>query len=53
MSSHLLSEADRTAADVLVVGRGSLRYAGPLDGLTGPGVSLEDAFLDLTTEAAS
>jgi len=54
VSSHLLSEVAQTVDDVLVVDRGRLRYAGPLDGLTGPGVTLEDAFFALTSrEVAS
>ena len=56
VSSHLLSEVAQTVDDVLVVDRGRLRYAGPLDDLTRPGVTLEDAFLALTStgvEAAS
>lgn len=54
VSSHLLSEVEQTVDDVLVVDHGRLRYAGPLDGLAGPGVSLEAAFLALTsTEVAS
>ena len=52
VSSHLLSEVAQTVDDVVVVDRGRLRYAGPLDGLTRPGVTLEDAFLALTSAGA-
>jgi len=50
MSSHLLSEVSQTVDDVVVLHRGTLRYAGALEGLTGPGGSLEEAFLDLTSD---
>jgi ABC-2 type transport system ATP-binding protein len=33
LSSHALSEVEQLADDVLVIARGRLRYAGPLDGL--------------------
>lgn len=49
VSSHLLGEVEQTVDDALVVDRGQLRYAGPLEGLAGPGVSLETAFLALTS----
>lgn len=51
VSSHLLSEVAQTVDDVLVIGGGRLRYAGPLDGLTRPGTTLEDAFFALTAES--
>jgi len=47
LSSHVLSEVAQTADDVVVLHRGVLRYAGPLDALAG-GDSLEAAFLRLT-----
>ena len=47
LSSHVLSEVAQTADDVVVLHRGVLRYAGPLDALAGDG-SLEAAFLRLT-----
>ena len=46
VSSHVLSEVQQTADDVVIVHEGQLRFAGPLDGL---GDSLEAAFLDLTS----
>lgn len=51
VSSHLLSEVAQTVDDVIVINAGRLRYAGPLAGLTPDGVSLEDAFLRLTSAA--
>lgn len=49
LSSHVLSEVAQTANDVVVMHRGTLRYAGPLHKLTaGHGDSLETAFLHLT-----
>jgi ABC-2 type transport system ATP-binding protein len=47
LSSHVLSEVAQTVDDVVVLHRGVLRYAGPLDALAG-GESLEAAFLRLT-----
>jgi len=47
LSSHVLSEVAQTVDDVVVLHRGVLRYAGPLDALAG-GDSLEAAFLRLT-----
>jgi ABC-2 type transport system ATP-binding protein len=45
LSSHVLSEVEQTVDRVAIVHEGRLRYAGPLDGLSG---SLESAFLDIT-----
>jgi ABC-2 type transport system ATP-binding protein len=45
LSSHILSEVQQIADDVVVLQR-RLRYRGPLAGLTGAG-SLEDAYFDL------
>ena len=47
LSSHVLSEVAQTVDDVVVLHRGVLRYAGPLDALAGD-ESLEAAFLRLT-----
>jgi ABC-2 type transport system ATP-binding protein len=46
ISSHILSEVQQIATDVVIIDKGTLRYFGPLGGL--PGTSLEDAFLTLT-----
>jgi ABC-2 type transport system ATP-binding protein len=46
ISSHVLSEVAQTVDQVVIINRGTLRYAGSLDGLGGE--SLEAAFLDLT-----
>jgi ABC-type multidrug transport system ATPase subunit len=48
VSSHVLSEVAQTAASVVIVNHGRLRYAGPLADLGAGGGSLEDAFLRLT-----
>ena len=45
VASHVLSEVEQTVDRVAIVHEGRLRYAGPLDGLSG---SLESAFLDIT-----
>jgi ABC-2 type transport system ATP-binding protein len=47
LSSHVLSEVAQTVDDVVVLHRGVLKYAGPLDALAGD-ESLEAAFLRLT-----
>jgi ABC-2 type transport system ATP-binding protein len=47
LSSHVLSEVAQTADDAVVIHRGVLRYAGPLDDLADGG-TLEAAFLRLT-----
>jgi len=47
LSSHVLSEVAQTVDDVVVLHRGVLRYAGPLEALAGD-ESLEAAFLRLT-----
>jgi len=48
VSSHVLAEVAQTADQVVIVNAGVLRYAGPLASLSGPGDTLEDAFLRLT-----
>jgi ABC-2 type transport system ATP-binding protein len=51
ISSHVLAEVAQTVDRVVIIGGGSLRYAGPLDGLAAGGDGLEDAFLRLTGSA--
>ncbi len=46
VSSHVLSEVQQVATDVVIIQDGTLRYSGALADLPGP--SLEDAFLSLT-----
>ena len=46
VSSHVLSEVQQTATNVVIIQEGVLRYSGALAKL--PGRSLEDAFLTLT-----
>ncbi|MDG4824594.1 ATP-binding cassette domain-containing protein [Asanoa sp. WMMD1127] len=48
VSSHVLSEVQQTADDVILIAAGRLLAAGPLRDLTGPDRTLEQAFLDLT-----
>jgi ABC-2 type transport system ATP-binding protein len=48
VSSHVLAEVAQTADQVVIVNEGVLRYAGPLASLSGPGDTLESAFLRLT-----
>lgn len=48
LSSHLIGEMAATADDVVVIARGRLLAAGPIDELTGSTGSLEDVFLELT-----
>jgi ABC-2 type transport system ATP-binding protein len=50
MSSHVLSEVAQTVDRVVIVAGGTLRFAGPLDELTGAGgETLEAAFLRLAS----
>jgi ABC-2 type transport system ATP-binding protein len=51
VSSHVLAEVAQTVDQVVILGGGALRYAGPLAGLATDGGSLEDAFLQLTGDA--
>jgi ABC-2 type transport system ATP-binding protein len=51
MSSHLIAEMERTADHLVVIGRGRLIAADSMASLT-TGRSLEDAFLQLTTDDA-
>lgn len=50
LSSHLMSELERTAEDLVIVGRGRLIAETSVTELAGrfPGASLEDAYLELT-----
>jgi ABC-2 type transport system ATP-binding protein len=48
LSSHLMSEMERTADRVVVIGRGRLLADAPLAELTDANGSLEDAYLALT-----
>ena len=53
VSSHVLAEVAQTVDRVVIVNAGALRYAGPLDELSGPTGSfaaLESAFLRLTAD---
>jgi ABC-2 type transport system ATP-binding protein len=54
VSSHVLAEVRQTADRAVVISGGTLRYAGTLDGLSGPGggfAGLEAEFLRLTEGA--
>jgi ABC-2 type transport system ATP-binding protein len=48
ISSHVLAEVAQTVDQVVILGDGALRYAGPLAGLAVDNGGLEDAFLRLT-----
>jgi len=53
ISSHVLAEVAQTVDRVVIVNAGTLRYAGPLDELSGPAggfEALESAFLRLTDD---
>jgi ABC-2 type transport system ATP-binding protein len=52
VSSHLLAELAQTVDDVVIIDRGRLVRHSPMDELlaSSPNRSLEDAFLDLTTQ---
>ena len=54
VSSHLLAEVAQTADDVVVISRGRTVAQAPLPDLlaTRPGASLEDIYLELTSEGA-
>jgi len=47
VSSHILSEVERTCDRVAVLHEGKVRADGPLDAVVTPGESLEDAFVRL------
>jgi ABC-2 type transport system ATP-binding protein len=53
VSSHLLAEVAQTVDHVVIIDHGRLLASGPLDELTGDGVTLEDIYLELTEGAAS
>jgi ABC-2 type transport system ATP-binding protein len=53
VSSHLLAEVAQTVDQVVIIDHGRLLASGPLDELTGDGVTLEDIYLELTEGAAS
>jgi ABC-2 type transport system ATP-binding protein len=53
ISSHLLAEVAQTVDQVLIIDRGRLLASGRLDDLTGGERTLEEAYLELTTGAAS
>jgi ABC-2 type transport system ATP-binding protein len=48
VSSHMLAEAAQTVDQVVIIDRGRRVASGPLDELTEPGRTLEDAYLELT-----
>jgi ABC-2 type transport system ATP-binding protein len=50
VSSHQLAEVALYADRAVIIGQGTLRYAGDLDGLTADGRTLEDAFFSLIGE---
>jgi ABC-2 type transport system ATP-binding protein len=52
VSSHLLAEVAQTVDRVVIINRGRLVTSARLDELTRPGQTLEDAYLELTAEAA-
>ncbi len=47
VSSHVLSEVERTCDRVAILHAGRIVASGPLDGVVAPGESLEDAFVRL------
>ena len=47
MSSHVLSEIERTCDRVAILSEGRLRAEGPLDQVVGESETLEDAFVRL------
>jgi len=53
VSSHVLAEVAQTVDRVVIIDRGSVVADAPLDEVAGRGQSLEDAYLELTAEAAS
>jgi ABC-2 type transport system ATP-binding protein len=52
ISSHVLSEIAQTADHIVIVHRGQLRFAGPMQDLADTATSLEGAFLRLTEASA-
>jgi ABC-2 type transport system ATP-binding protein len=53
VASHVLAEVAQTVDRVLIIDRGHLVASTSLEELAGRGQTLEDAYLQLTTEAAS
>jgi ABC-2 type transport system ATP-binding protein len=53
VSSHLISEMALTADHLVVISHGRLLADTSVDELTGPSTTLEEAFLELTSPAAS
>ncbi len=53
VSSHILAEVAQLVDHVMIIDRGRLLAAGPLDELTGGGRSLEDVYIGLTARGAS
>ena len=52
VSSHVLAEVAQTVDEVLIIDRGRLVVSARLDELAGRGVTLEDAYLELTGGAS-
>jgi ABC-2 type transport system ATP-binding protein len=52
VSGHVLAEVAQTVDRVVIINRGRLVTSARLDELTRPGQTLEDAYLELTAEAA-
>lgn len=52
VSSHVLSEIERTCDHVVILHAGRVAASGRVDGVLGPGESLEDAFVRLVGPAA-
>jgi ABC-2 type transport system ATP-binding protein len=52
VSSHVLSEIERTCDHVVIVQGGRIAASGRLEAVLGPGESLEDAFVRLVRPAA-
>uniref|UniRef100_UPI0006E28C5C ABC transporter ATP-binding protein n=1 Tax=Nonomuraea pusilla TaxID=46177 RepID=UPI0006E28C5C len=52
VSSHLMSEMAVTADHLIVVAQGRLRADAPISELVRPGMSLEDAFMDVISRSA-
>jgi ABC-2 type transport system ATP-binding protein len=51
LSSHVLSEIERTADRIGIMRRGRLVFEGPIAGLSARYATLEDAFVSITREA--
>jgi ABC-2 type transport system ATP-binding protein len=53
VSSHVLSEIERTCDHVVILQGGRIAASGRLDAVLGPGESLEDAFVRLVRPASA